>query len=101
MLPYALPHGLGRVACLDHCFAIGILRFAGDLAAFLFKNQCNQCQSSQGLKSLSLAASQFLVLVGSRERSCQRPVGSQLVHRHFGADHCSLPRRYARSCVAA
>jgi hypothetical protein len=48
LLPYASPHGLGRIACLDHCFAIGILRFAGYLAALLFENQRDQCQSSQG-----------------------------------------------------
>src|SRR3984957_8060204 len=47
LLPDASPNGLGRIACLDHCFAIGILRFAGYLAALLFENQCDQRQSSQ------------------------------------------------------
>jgi hypothetical protein len=48
LLLYASPNGLGRIACLDHCFAIGILRFAGYLATLFFEHQCDQCQSSQG-----------------------------------------------------
>jgi hypothetical protein len=41
--PNAPAHGFSCIACLDHRFAISILRFSGYLASLLFEHQCNQC----------------------------------------------------------
>jgi hypothetical protein len=41
--PNAPTYGFSCIACLDHRFAISIVRFSGYLASLLFEHQCNQC----------------------------------------------------------